>query len=99
MERPYSSGKEAAMDTISTSKCKRERGMAMFVVMFAILLLSIIGLGMMYSTVTETSINSNYKDSQIAMYASMAGLHEARDRIQPATHNVAAPTDEPSLSA
>ena len=29
----------------------------------------------------------------------MAGLHEARDRIQPATRNIVAPSAEPSLSA
>src|SRR5262249_1981083 len=55
--------------------------------------------GMMYSSNTETAINSNYKDSQIAMYASLAGLHEARDRIQPSTANIVAPAAEPSLSA
>ena len=55
------------MNTFSSSKHNRERGIAMFVVMFALLLLSVIGLGMMYSTNTETAINSNYKDSQIAI--------------------------------
>ena len=87
------------MNTFSSSKHNRERGIAMFVVMFALLLLSVIGLGMMYSTNTETAINSNYKDSQIAMYASLAGLHEVRDRIQPATPNNVAPAAEPSLTA
>ena len=87
------------MSTALTSNPNSERGIAMFAVMFALLLLSVIGLGMMYSTVTETAINTNYKDSQIALYASMAGLHEARDRIQPATHNIVAPSAEPSLSA
>src|SRR5262249_10217399 len=28
-----------------------------------------------------------------------AGLHEVRDRIQPATHNIVAPAAEPSLAA
>src|SRR5262245_31886356 len=70
----------------------RNRGMALFAVMFALLLISVIGLGMMYSTNTETFINANYKDAQIALYASMAGLQEARDRIQPATAHIAAPT-------
>src|SRR5262245_700739 len=87
------------MNKNPNSKRNHERGIAMFAVMFALLLLSVIGLGMMYSSITETAINSNYKDSQIAMYASLSGLHEARDRIQPATHNIVAPTDEPSLSA
>jgi len=90
------------MNTFASSKHNRERGIAMFFVMFALLFLSVIGLGMMYSTNTETAINANYKDSQIAMYGSLAGLYEARDRIQPAgtaPFNIAAPAAEPSLSA
>ena len=63
----------------------------MLIVLFSLLLLSVIGLGMMYSTNMETSINYNYRDKQIAFYAAMAGLQEARDRIQPVTHNIVAP--------
>ena len=60
-----------------------ERGIALLVAVFALLLLSVIGLGMMYSTNMETSINSNYRDKQAATYAAMAGLQEARDRMRP----------------
>jgi len=84
------------MNNLST---RGQRGIALFAVLFAILLLSVIGLGMMYSTNTETAINSNYKEAQIALYAATAGLQEARDRIQPATANIVAPTALPSLSA
>src|SRR6266516_4548012 len=82
----------------NSSKHKRDRGIAMLVVMFALLLLSVIGLGMMYSTNMESAINSNYRDKQVALYASLGGLQEARDRIQPATHNIAAPDAPPSLT-
>ncbi len=75
-----------------------DRGIALLVVLFSLLLLSVIGLGMMYSTNMETAINYNYRDKQIAFYAAMAGLQEARDRIQPATHNIVAPTQLPSTS-
>src|SRR5437660_354372 len=78
---------------------KGERGIAMLIVLFALLLLTVIGLGMMYSTNMETSINYNYRDKQVAFYAALAGLQEARDRIQPSTHNIVAPTALPSLSA
>jgi hypothetical protein len=70
----------------------------MLVVLFSVLLLSVIGLGMMYSTNMESSINANYRDKQTAFYAALAGLQEARDRIQPATHNIIAPTQLPSTS-
>jgi hypothetical protein len=71
----------------------------MLVVLFSLLLLSVIGLGMMYSTNMETSINYNYRDKQIAYYAALAGLQEARDRIQPATFTIVAPLQLPTTSA
>ncbi len=80
------------------SNRRRERGIAMFAVLFALLLLSVIGLGMMYSTNTETSINSNYRDAQLALYSAMAALQEARDRIIPATPTIVPPADLPSLT-
>jgi Tfp pilus assembly protein PilX len=43
-----------------------ERGIALIGVLFALLLLTVIGLGMMYSTNMETSINYNYRDKQVA---------------------------------
>src|SRR5712691_4540093 len=85
------------MSKISTHR--GQRGIAFLVAMFALLLLSVIGLGMMYSTNMETAINSNYRDKQSSLYASLAGLQEARDRIQPATHNIVAPDDLPTTAA
>lgn len=82
---------------VDTRSC--ERGVALLAVTFALLLLSVIGLGMMYSTNMETSINANYRDSLAVSYAAMAGLQEARDRIQPVTHSITAPTAPPSLTA
>src|SRR5436190_2638183 len=61
---------------------RNERGIALIIVLFATLLLTVIGLGMMYSTNMETSINHNYRESQVALYAALAGLQEARQRIK-----------------
>ena len=91
------------MRTHSTRR--RERGVALLVALFALLLLSAIGLGMMYSADTETYINANYKDKQVANYAAVAGLQEGRDRLQPATGDLArangltGPTGLPSTSS
>src|SRR5437016_859905 len=75
----------------------RQRGIAMMVVLFALLLLSVVGLGMMYSTNMETSINGNYRDKQTAFYAALAGLQEARDRLNPNTQGaITLPTALPS---
>src|SRR5258708_35610307 len=83
-------------EQMSSQTNKSERGIALIIVLFSLLLLSVIGLGMMYSTNMETSINYNYRDKQVAFYAALAGLQEARDRIQPSTHNINGPTLLPS---
>src|SRR5678816_3932307 len=75
-----------------------ERGAAMLVALFTLVLLSVIGLGLMYSTNMETTINANYRDKQVAMYGALSGVQEARDRLQPAAPHVTVPTELPTLS-
>src|SRR5688572_26814269 len=84
-----------------TNCCERlnERGIALVIVMFCLLLLSVIGLGMMYSTNMETAINANYRDKQVSLYAALAGLQEARDRIQPTFGTIPGPTSLPGFVA
>jgi len=91
-------GQEETM-TRNNSGRQRERGVALLITMLSVMLLSVIVLGMMVSTNTETTITANFRDKQTATFASMAGLQEARDRIQPATHNIVAPIDGPQLAA
>jgi hypothetical protein len=59
-----------------------ERGMALILALLALLLISAVGLGMIYMSNTETSVNSNYKDTQTAFFAMRAGLEEGRDRLR-----------------
>jgi Tfp pilus assembly protein PilX len=66
-------------------KRNRQRGIALVLVIFALLLLSAIGLAMLFSSDTETGISVNYRDKQGAIYGALAGLQEARDRIHPLT--------------
>src|SRR5258708_2419309 len=66
---------------------QNERGIALMIVLFALLLLSVVGLGMMYSTNMETSINGNYRDKQSAAYAALAGLQEARERVRVSSYD------------
>jgi len=61
---------------------KHERGMALILVLLALLLVSAVGLGMIYMSTTETSINTNYKDTQLAFFAMRGGLEEMRDRMR-----------------
>jgi Tfp pilus assembly protein PilX len=70
---------------------RSERGVALIICLFALMLLSGIGLGMMYMADTESSINRNYRDTQQAYFAATAGVQEARERLTPTSTTVLAP--------
>ncbi len=65
----------------SKKKSSQERGVAMFMAVFALMLLTAIAAGFVFMANTETSINANYRTSQQAYFAAKAGLEEARARI------------------
>jgi Tfp pilus assembly protein PilX len=75
-----------------------DRGIALLATLFALLLLSVIGLGMMYATNTETSINYNFRDKQVSFYAAQAGVQEGRERIK-YPYNITPPTNLPANNA
>ena len=58
-----------------------EQGSAILIALFALLLISAIGFGLLSSSTTETNINANFRDSQRAYFAARAGLEEARQRL------------------
>ena len=65
--------------------------------LFALLILSAIGLGMMYSANTETTVNSNYGGSMRAYYGAVSGIEEARDRLRGSTATpISAPLNTPA---
>ncbi|HZR31500.1 MAG TPA: hypothetical protein VFA76_06570 [Terriglobales bacterium] len=59
-----------------------QRGVALLICLFSLMIITAIALGMMYMGDTELRINDNYRNSQKAYAASRAGLEEARDRMQ-----------------
>ncbi|HEV3481301.1 MAG TPA: pilus assembly PilX N-terminal domain-containing protein [Candidatus Acidoferrales bacterium] len=65
----------------------RERGVALFFSIFALLLLTAIGAALIFMASTETSVNSNYRQEQMAYFAAKAGLEEARARMMPSDPN------------
>jgi hypothetical protein len=70
------------MAKIMSRMMKRdERGMALMLALFALLLLSGIGLCMVLSSNTETRIDANYGGSLRSYYSAHSGLEEMRDRI------------------
>jgi hypothetical protein len=62
---------------------RNERGVALFVAILALLLLTAVAAGMMYLSSTETSISSNFKAEETAYFAARAGVEEVRDRMLP----------------
>jgi Tfp pilus assembly protein PilX len=75
---------------------RSERGVALIICLFALMLLSGIGLGMMYMADTETSINRNYRDAQQAYFAAAAGIQEVRERLMPTSLTVLTAAQTPS---
>ena len=61
----------------------KERGIAMLIAMLAVVLLAIIGLGFMFMSSSENSVNNNFKDSQKSYFASRAGLENVRLMLVP----------------
>ena len=53
---------------------RNERGIALIIALMSMLLLTALGLGLVMTTMTETMIAGNYRDSGEAMYAADAGV-------------------------
>jgi len=77
--------------TITTEfkKKRKQRGVALLIAIFALLLVTGIALAMLSMSDTETSINANYRDSQKAYFSALAGIQEARVRILTENTNAA----------
>ena len=77
-----------------------QRGVALLLTIFGLLLLTGIAVAMMYSSDSETLIAVNYRDKEAATYAAMSALEEARDRLHPLYGDLAlagvAPTQLPT---
>ncbi len=69
-----------------------QRGAALLIALFCLLLLSGIALGLITSTGTERTLSANYRNSTQAFYASISGLEEARGRLCSDNPNVFAST-------
>src|SRR5438045_782044 len=64
-----------------------EQGIALFIAIFTVLLITAIGAGMIMLTNTDTSISANFRDEQTAFFAAKAGMEEVRDRFRPGAPN------------
>jgi hypothetical protein len=62
-----------------------ESGSALLIAIFALLLISVIGIALLVSTGSDSALAGNYRNSMGAYYAAVAGLEEGRGRLLP--HN------------
>jgi hypothetical protein len=58
-----------------------EAGSALLIAIFALLLISVVGIALLISSGTDTALAGNYRTSTAAYYAAVAGLEEARGRL------------------
>jgi len=60
---------------------RQERGVALLIAIFALLLISVVAIALIVSSGTDTTLASNYRTSASAYYAALAGIEEARGRL------------------
>lgn len=71
----------------STTRRHSERGIALLVALFTLLLVTAIATGMIMLTTTETLTSANFRDEQTALFGAKAGMEEVRDRLRSAATN------------
>src|SRR6202171_6721368 len=77
-----------------------ESGIALLIVLMALFLVAAVGMGMIYMSNTETTINANYRDTQLAFFSMRGGLGEMRDRMRASAPSpITLPTVMPSTTA
>ena len=71
------------MCSTRSMRVKSQRGVALLIAIFALLLISGAAIGMIVMSGTESAINANYRRSTMSFYGASAGLEEARERMVP----------------
>jgi hypothetical protein len=66
---------------LQSGRRHRETGSALLIAIFALLLISVVGIALLVSTGTDSALAGNYRTSTSAYYAGVAGLEEARGRL------------------
>src|ERR1700738_170662 len=80
--------KKDVMKYPKTVRRKRsEKGVALLIALFALLLISAVGLALVAASGSETSLAGNYRNSSGAFHASMAGVEEGGVRRLPSNPN------------
>jgi hypothetical protein len=81
----------AALRTCAQS----ESGVSLIIAIVGLLLITAVAAAMILLSTSETNVDANYRDQQIALFAAKAGMEEARDRMLPSNANhVALPVNQ-----
>jgi hypothetical protein len=59
----------------------KQVGVALLIAIFALLLISVVGIALLVSTSADTALAGNYRTATGAYYGALAGLEEARGRL------------------
>ncbi len=66
---------------------RSEKGVALLISIFILLLISVVAIALVVSSGTETALAGNYRSATGVYYASLAGLEEVRGRLRPQDPN------------
>lgn len=80
---------------------RSEHGMALFLSVFALMLLTGIAAALILMANTENTVNSNYRNEQTAYFSAKAGIEEARARMMtsdPNSISASLPTTAPTTT-
>src|SRR5258706_16385504 len=67
--------------TKTKSRSRSERGVALIIAIFSLMLISVVATALIVTSGTQSALKSNYKSAMHAFYDAKAGLEEARGRL------------------
>src|SRR5271170_5192601 len=76
-------GQSVRMKMDRKTRRSSEKGIALLIAIFVLLLISVVAIALLVSSGTETALGANYRTSSTVYYAAIAGLEEARGRLLP----------------
>src|SRR5271170_1189661 len=74
-------GQSVRMKMDRKTRRSSEKGIALLIAIFVLLLISVVAIALLVSSGTETALGANYRKSSTVYYAAIAGLEEARGRL------------------
>lgn len=73
--------RQASSKRASRARRMSESGVALIIAIVGLLLVTAVAAGMILVETSETNVDANYRDQQVALMAAKAGIQEARDRM------------------